>query len=500
MLIPRLFWLWIAAVVSFPALGDERPTRHELTTALRRGTEFFHGSVAQNGGYVYAYSTDLSLSEGEGTTDDSTVWVQPPGTPTVAEAFLDAYEATGDDLHLAAARDAAHALLLGQFQSGGWYYSIRFDPAEREKMLYRLDLEGRPLPEQVSPRDRASNGGWDVWRRRKYEGNLTILDDDVTQAATRFLIRLDRTLDFKEPAIHNAALLALKSLLHAQYPNGAWSASYDRLQESRPSAIEYPIRPASYPDSWPRTWPKDFRGCYVTNDDLVADAINTMLLAYDVHRDEAYLNSAKQAGDFLLLAQMPAPQPVWAQQYDKAMQPCWSRVFEPPAISGGESQAIIAVLLRLTEATGDDTYLEPIPRAIAYLKASRLPDGRLARFYELETNRPIYFTRGKDRRHELTYDDNRIATGYSYILDSRLVELQAEFDRVKARRASHRSSVERLATEAKRVLAAQDERGAWPEPGRLRHHKIEPPGGIISSATFAENVATLCRYLDETKP
>ena len=38
---------------------------------------------------------------------------------------------------------------------------------------------------------------------------------------------------------------------------------------------------------------------------------------------------AERAGDFILAAQMPEPQPAWAQQYDAAMHPAWARKFEP---------------------------------------------------------------------------------------------------------------------------------------------------------------------------
>ena len=97
---------------------------------------------------------------------------------------------------------------------------------------------------------------------------------------------------------------------------------------------------------------------------------------------------------FFVLAQLPEPQPAWAQQYDHEMHPAWARKFEPPAVSGGESQGVIRTLMTLyrrTAAVTDDAdrFLEPIPRAIAYLRRSLLNDGRLARFYELETNRPL---------------------------------------------------------------------------------------------------------------
>lgn len=473
----------------------EAPRRGEVVAALREAAEFFHGSVARHGGYVYLQSADLTLREAEGTTGESTVWVQPPGTPAVGEALLDAYAATGDEVHLTAARGAGRALVLGQLQSGGWTYSIEFDPDKRKAFAYRLGLDGKPSPELVSAKDRGLNGGWEVWKRRKYGSNVTTFDDEVTQAATRFLVRLDRTLGSKDAAVHDAAEFALSSVLTVQYPNGGWSANYDRRQDLPPSEADYPIKAASISETWPRTWPKDFTGCYVTNDDLAADMIDTLLQAHDAYGDERYLAAAKRTGDFVLLAQLPEPQPAWAQQYDREMRPCWSRAFEPPAVSGRESQFILAARMRLHEATGEAKYLEPVPRAIAYLKRSRLADGRLARFYELGTDRPIYFTR-EGGKHVMTYEDDRIATGYGYIVDSALDGLEAEYARLKEGRPAATPGADDLAADVRRVLDSQDDRGAWVQPGRLKHHKVEPPGGVIDSAAFAANVRTLCRYLE----
>ncbi|MDG1896446.1 MAG: hypothetical protein P8J37_16205 [Fuerstiella sp.] len=46
-------------------------------------------------------------------------------------------------------------------------------------------------------------------------------------------------------------------------------------------------------------------------------------------------------------------------------------------------------MLRISSVTNDRRYLEPVPPALAYLQRSVLTDGRLARYYELRTNRPI---------------------------------------------------------------------------------------------------------------
>ena len=122
---------------------------------------------------------------------------------------------------------------------------------------------------------------------------------------------------------------------------------------------------------------------------------------------------------------MPDPQPAWAQQYDRQMHPVWDRKFEPPAITGLESQDALETLLLLHRKTGDRKYLAPIPRALDYLKKSRLPDGRIARFYELKTNRPLYFTRD----YQLTYDGDRVPTHYGFVFDSRLDTIEADYRR-----------------------------------------------------------------------
>ena len=62
------------------------------------------------------------------------------------------------------------------------------------------------------------------------------------------------------------------------------------------------------------------------------------LILIDVHQiygDSTYKDALTRLGDFLVLSQMPDPQPAWAQQYDFEMKPVWARKFEPPAISGG---------------------------------------------------------------------------------------------------------------------------------------------------------------------
>ncbi|MCB1230620.1 MAG: polysaccharide lyase [Verrucomicrobiae bacterium] len=481
------------------------PTRNAVESSLEKAIRFYRDEVANQGGYVYRYSSDLTLREAEGLPDENTIWIQPPGTPAVGEAFLDAYEATKEPAFARAALDAAEALVKTQLQSGGWYYHGHFDPETRREFFYRRTLAGELVPDPTPAADRQAPNGWELWRQGDYRGrNQTILDDDVTQSALRFLMRFDQLEGFRNEAVHDAVTHGLDALVKAQYPNGGWSANFDRFPDVSPSAETYTVLPASYPETWSRTWPKAYDGPYVTNDNLMANVIATLIRAVETYgdREPSYRRSLLAAGDFLIRAQMPDPQPAWAQHYNRDMQPTWDRAFEPPAISGRESQEILAALVDLSRTTGETRFLEPLPRAIAYLKKSRLTNGKLARFYELETNRPLFFTRGPGGKGwEITYQTDRLASNYGWEWESRLEAIEAEAQRVRDRSPeAPLSPTERaeLTNRVTAILSSQDDRGAWTSPGTIRDadgRKVEPVGGIIESATFIENVKTLSDWL-----
>src|SRR5262245_8312087 len=194
------FAVTLVLALAAVALAQDKPSRAEVKESLQKATKFFHGKIADHGGYVWVSSVDGKLREGEGVAGPGTIWVQPPGTPAVGMAFLDASEATGDELHLKAALDTARTLVKGQLRSGGWNYRIEFDPAKRKNFIYRDSEKGGRefIPKTPAP------GGWDVWKKRQYKGDITTLDDDTTPAALRLLMRVDAVLKFKDKEIHGA--------------------------------------------------------------------------------------------------------------------------------------------------------------------------------------------------------------------------------------------------------------------------------------------------------
>jgi hypothetical protein len=475
-----------AATLAGSAHQDD--LRERARAALRKAVEFYRTRVATHGGYHFAYTDDLSYGRSEMSEGPTRVEVQREGTPLVGMAYLEAYQATQDPYYLEAAREVAQTFVRGQYCSGGWDYYIEFDPGKRAAFPYRADGK---------------------CASRSTNGRPTTLDDNVTQAAVRLLMRTDRALDFKDTAIHGAARFALDSLVQAQYPNGAWPQRYSAF----PDAKDFPVRRASYPDAWPRTWPgTNYQSHYTFNDNSIVDAIDAMLEAARIYTDARYLRSAERGGDFILLAQMPDPQPGWAQQYDRDMHPAWARRFEPPSVTGGEARSIMRALILLYRETGNQKYLEPLPRALAYYRRSILPDtdspseararacpGRTpcaARFYELRTNRPLYITKGTrvtalDQSaaivdgYELSHSDASVITHYAVLVPAtEFADIEREFAEARHADAAslRRPPVLRglspwsesrpvpaagLDARVRRIVDTQDARGAWAEEGTI---------------------------------
>lgn len=464
-----------ARIVGAEPKESDQALRKEAEEGLRRAILFFDQQVARHGGYVYQYSADLKEREGEGMAGPDEVWVQPPGTPAVGLAMLKAYERTGAPEFLEAARHAGECLIRGQLRSGGWASSIDFSDAGRRKYAYRMN------PDRPKPGD-----------------NWTTFDDNKTQSALTFLMRLDQATKFRDERIHEATQFALEAVLKAQYPNGAWPQGYQQF----PDPTQFPVVPASFPADWPRAFPQaNYRLFYTFNDNAIADTIDMLFLAAQVYSEPRFRAAALKGGDFILLAQLPEPQPAWAQQYDFAMHPVWARKFEPPAISGSESQGILRILLKIYLQSGDRKYLEPIPRAVAYLRGSRLPDGKFARFYELRSNQPLYFT--KDYR--LTTDDRDLPTHYSFKVSDNLAGIEREYSRVSQLSSDEMAQLRRSASEGRggrpgakqvrAILEALDERGAWVEEGKLQYHENDSTRRVITTSTFIKQIEALSRYL-----
>lgn len=414
--------------------------------SLSKGISFFQ-SLAIEGGYVYHYSMDGKEKWGEGKTDDRTIEVQPPGTPAVGMSFLRAYRVTKNKAFLAAAEDAANALVKGQNELGGWDHKIYFD---------------HPTGKRVS------------------------FDDDQTQSAISFLMALDQEID--KTSLTDAIEKALDMMMESQLENGGW--------------------PHQYP------WQGNYHDYATFNDNGINDCIRVMIEADTYYKKETIASSLRKAGRFLMISQLPPPQPGWAQQYNEYLQPAWARTFEPPAVDPSASLNNINTLIDLYHHTGREEYLEPIPDAIQWLKASQLPNGKWGRFLELGTNKPLYYDRGRIRVESVQQLSLERSTGYGYEVnlkealdaaESRFINLNDPAS--ASQKIDPAPSLSKLAAEVQEIIKNQDKMGRW-----ITHQdqfRKEVTGKIwngeyrtedrISSALFNHNIGVLCAFLEAYK-
>ncbi|MBB3937545.1 pectate lyase [Aureimonas phyllosphaerae] len=440
--------------------------------AMEKAGAFFRDRLGVHGTYVWRYSLDGRRREVEGGSAAPSVgWVQPPGTPAVGAAFLRIYEATGDAQWLDAAHTVAAALVDGQLMSGGWHFSIETDPDERENWCYRSrDIEAKACQRIKDNRS----------------ANRTVLDDNTSQSVFNFLIWFDEANDGKDRSVREAIDYGLGQLMRVQYRNGAFPNFFST---GAPGADVETASHASMPASWSPDWQKPETPPYfIVNDNVPRDTGRLFLSAYKTYRNPDYLKAAMRLGDFLVAAQLPHPQEGWAQQYDRTLQPVWGRKFEPPAVVSRETAGSIDFLLELYQASNKARYLEAARSAGDWLTGARLSDGTWARYYELNTNRPLYV----DNDNRVTFEPVNLLTHYGMKGEFEIPLTLARLARVlRGERPTEPNlwvspaddlGPDQLQKDAAVLMATQDPEGRWAD------------GEWVDGKRFVDAVFVLARH------
>jgi hypothetical protein len=469
----------------------------ETRAAMAKAVTYVQ-SISEEGGYLWRYSADLQRRAGEEVATPTQIWVQPPGTPAVGTTLLRAYAATGDARYLEGARAAADALARGQLQSGGWDYLIEFNPALRARHAYRADA-GKTAATTSGPASR----------------NRSTFDDNNTQSALRFLLAfVDAAAagpaDPRDARIREARDYGLKKLIEAQYPIGAWPQRWDG--EAHDPKV-YPILDATIPKEYPREQPSTpYYGFYTLNDNTQRDCIETLLDAHKRTGESVYLEAARRGADFLMRAQLPQPQPGWAQQYNPAMEPAWARAFEPPCVTASEGAQALNLLLDMYLQFGDEKYIRRVPEAIAWFRRSEVSPGVWNRMYELTTNRPIFGDRDKRIHYTLEELSEERRTGYSWrgsygipgileraegIMKSGREKWLADHAVKPLTPAQKAARASALEPRVKAVIADLDAEGRWLSANASRPFANDR-GPWVEMNRFNQNMNMLCEYLEMT--
>lgn len=371
-------WALLGAVCPMITLAatPDRPDRTEVEKTMMRATRFMVEKVSTEGGFVWNYLPDLSRRWGELEARPSMIWVQPPGTATMGNLFLDAYHATGDAYYYNAALKAAGVLAAWQEPEGGWNYLI--DTAGEKSLRQWYDTVGR-----------------NAWRLEEFQhcyGNATF-DDAGTAESLEFLLRM--YLENKDESLKPALDKGIDFVLNSQYPSGGWPQRWPHTDEFHHHGLP------------------DYSGDITFNDDVAAENIEFLIMVYQTLGEERVLDSINRAMMSYVTMQLPKPHAGWALQYTPDLKPAGARSYEPKALATNATNANIKALMEFYRLTGNPAFLKPIPDAIDWLESVKLPPDQVAQgreyptYVDLQTGKPMFLHRkGSNVVNGEYYDDH----------------------------------------------------------------------------------------------
>ncbi len=467
------------------------PLRAKALGRMRNAAKYFHDNVARHGGYAWHQNaTNLNERWGDIQLDADQIMIQSPGTADVTIAFVEAALADPATPALKTyARDAALGLRPGPVKSGGW----------------RLDADVKPTPSlkacYLNTTADCSCGGC----------KFTVYDDQVTQTALIAMMRTDQLYGFADTALSGASSYARTRVVTSQYPtNGGFPQGFLGPVAARP-ALQ-----ASYPPStgtscglancYANTYSNEYWDDPTLNDNLASAFVEMLYWAKTVYPAQAttYQSMLTNYGDFLRRAQMPQPQPAWAQQYDIQMKPRWARSWEVPAIAGRESQDTMWALLRLYQLDPSvPANRTAVATALAYLETVDYANNTLInRYIELDDTSPsnigFYTLYGTGYPAQFstappTYQN------YGWEDPSQMAALHAEYDRLATDTTALKRSCQQLRADTANAVDAAVNNERWVttySPGGPRSGAT--PGDYLDTVTFVKNMRTLAEFVTRT--
>lgn len=252
---------------------------------------------------------------------------------------------------------------------------------------------------------------------------------------------------FNEPTIDNGATttqIEFLARVNDAQPNSAWSTAIER-------GIDYLLAAQSPSGGWPQFFPlKPGYYSHITYNDNAMVNVLTVLRAVSQAKapyqfiDEARrlrASTAVERGVACILQTQIIQNgqlTVWCAQHDEStLAPAWARNFEPPSLSGNETVGIVRFLMSLDRTSPE--IIAAIEGAVTWLRAHAISGLRVqtsvgpvgerdrlavsdpaapplwARFYELDTNRPIFLGRDRVVRYHHNEIEQERRSGYGYL-------------------------------------------------------------------------------------
>lgn len=317
-------------------------------------------------------------------------------------------------------------------QDAAWYASPAARAIADSVVQYQSSAGGWPKGIDLSVPPRT---GADI----PAKSNANTLDNNGTTLPMQFLARVAHATG--EEKYRCSFLRGVDYLLAAQYPNGGWPQFF-------------PLR-------------KGYYSRITFNDGAMIRAVTVLRDAaagrppYDFVDTERRAKAAAAVDrgiDLILRAQVRqnGKPTAWSAQHDETtLEPAWGRSFEPPSLSGSESVGIVRFLMQIKDPSPE--VIAAVEAAVEWFRSVAIQGVRLeeftaadgrrdnrliadpaapslwARFYELDTNRPIFVGRDSVIRYDFNEIERERRVGYTYYGTWPATLLSTQYPRWRAR-------------------------------------------------------------------
>lgn len=322
------------------------------------------------------------------------------------------------------ARHVADVIVSFQTPAGGWGKNMNMGGAARASGQSFVPDNSNRLP-SAGDFDAARDPSW------HYVGTL---DNDATTTEMHFLAKVQANISKADGEVYRAAFLrGVRYLLAAQYPNGGW----------------------------PQVWPLEggYHDAITFNDDAVYNATELLTDVSESKSEDAFVpkelrnkaaSAVASALKCILAAQfrVAGQRTIWGQQVDMlTLKPVTARNYEPAALSSEESAHLLMYLMSLSHPSAE--VKAAVSNGIAWLGAHAIyskavvggrntPEGRhlieqqgagplWARFYALDTEKPIFGDRDKTLHDEMNDLSLERRNGYAWFNTAPVAAL-SEYD------------------------------------------------------------------------
>ena len=307
-------------------------------------------------------------------------------------------------------------------QNAPWYGSAEAIRIADNVLLYQRDVGG--WPKNIDMAKSLTEAELAAVRKQKSKTDATI-DNGATYTQLNFLARVYRATEL--PRHQEAFLKGVDYLLKAQYDNGGW--------------------PQFYPDTHGYYAHITFNdGAMIGVLKLLRDIVQgkSDFVFVDDNRRQRATTAVEKGTQLILKCQVitRGHRTVWAAQHDEVtLAPAPARTFEPVALASAESVGVVRFLMGINQPS--QQVIDAIESAMVWFDGSKIkgqkwiekPDrskprgfdrvlerdkdaGLLwARFYEIETNRPIFAGRDSRIRYDVSEIEYERRNGYNWYVD-----------------------------------------------------------------------------------